>query len=267
VLGLFPKVAEDVLVPGQWIELANQRWREAQSGRVLDPHGGVNTPRKDYMLRHQLRLGVDVAGMGRDNTVFAFRYAHYVDKFDKLHGRGKAVHMEVAGKTLEYMRRGTDNFRGLHPQAFIDTIGEGAGVYSRLIEQSDENPILAYRVHSVKFSESGKYNEKVLKDATGEYEFFNMRAYLYWCVRDWLNPDNLVKAMLPPNDELYKQLTQTQWHFRSDGKIQLEEKKDIIERIKMSPDEADALANTFYPVLDVEARPQLANSFKNIPFH
>ena len=28
VLGMFPKAAEDMLIPYEWVELANQRWRK-----------------------------------------------------------------------------------------------------------------------------------------------------------------------------------------------------------------------------------------------
>lgn len=53
-------------------------------------------------------------------------------------------------------------------QAFIDTIGERVGVYSRLIELGYKNAI------SYKFSES----VQGLRDITGVYEFANMRTYL-----------------------------------------------------------------------------------------
>jgi len=76
--------------------------------------------------------------------------------------------------------------------SYIDTIGEGAGVYSRLEE-------LGYRnVYSCKYSESAKG----LHDLTGQYEFANMRAYCYWSLRDWLNPKNGFGAAIPPCDKL-----------------------------------------------------------------
>ena len=44
------------------------------------------------------------------------------------------------------------------------------------------------------FSESANK----LTDVTGVREFANMKAYLYWCVRDWLDPANKMDAALPP---------------------------------------------------------------------
>jgi hypothetical protein len=75
-----------------------------------------------------------------------------------------------------------------------------------------------------------------------------MRAYLYWSIRDWLNPAFKSNAKLPPDEELMEELSQTKWKFRSDGRVQIEAKEDVKKRIKRSPDKADALANTFYPI-------------------
>ncbi len=66
VLGEFPKVDEDILIPPLWIELARQRWEE---------HKLTN--------RNNAIVGIDVAGMGRDCTVECYRYDNYVDPFKK----------------------------------------------------------------------------------------------------------------------------------------------------------------------------------------
>ncbi len=216
VLGMFPKVAEDVLIPYEWIEIANERWREYQS--------------EGFIIAKSCRLGVDVAGMGRDSSVLCPRYGNYVPQFEAHHSAGYADHMHIAGMVVEYVKK-----QGA--KAFIDTIGEGAGVYSRLLEQEFEN------VYSCKYSESAKG----LHDVTGEYTFANMRAYCYWALRDWLNPKNNFQPALPPCDRLMEEATETHWKFQSNGSIIIESKDDIKKRIKRSPDYMDALANTFYP--------------------
>ena len=86
-----------------------------------------------------------------------------------------------------------------------------------------------------------------MTDITGQYKFTNMRAYLFWAVRDWLDPANKTEAMLPPSDRFLEQATEIKWEFKSDGKIKIEPKEDIIKRLGYSTDEFDALANTFYP--------------------
>jgi hypothetical protein len=250
VLGLFPKVSEGVLVPPEWIELANNRWKLQQE--------------QNWEIKSPLRLGVDVAGMGRDNSCFCNRYGDFVEKFESMNGGGAAIHMEVTGKIIDLMKKQTDDFIGRYAQSFIDTIGEGAGVYSRMQELTTEvvhttvpNAWLKDKFHSCKFSEAATDDgDKPLKDSTGVYEFLNMRAWLYWAVRDWLDPNKNSKAMLPVDDELLQELSETQWKFRSDGKIQIEAKEDIKKRIKRSPDKADSLANTFWPVPDIIVGPK-----------
>ena len=216
VLGMFPKVSEDVLIPYEWIEIANENWKKLQE--------------EGFKPVKSCKLGSDVAGMGRDDSVLCPRYGNYVPKFEVHQSAGKADHMHVAGMHVPFI---SDK----KAKAYIDTIGEGAGVYSRLQE-------LGYRnVYSCKYSESAKG----LNDITGQYEFANMRAYCYWAVRDWLNPKNGFGAALPPCDKLMEEATETKWFFMSDGRIAIEKKEEIKKRIKRSPDYFDSLANTFYP--------------------
>ena len=216
VLGMFPKVSEDVLIPYEWIEIANENWKRLQE--------------EGFKPVKHCKLGSDVAGMGRDDSVLCPRYGNYVPKFEVHQSAGKADHMHVAGMHTPFL---SDQ----KAKAYIDTIGEGAGVYSRLLELGYKN------VYSCKYSESARG----LHDLTGQYEFANMRAYCYWAVRDWLNPKNGFGAALPPCDKLMEEATETKWFFMSDGRIAIEKKDEIKKRIHRSPDCFDSLANTFYP--------------------
>lgn len=215
VRGMFPEESEDVLIPLYWIEEAVKRWK-VQNENQFGIHGKKS-------------IGADIAGMGSDSTVFCHRIGDYVSKFEAYQSGGRAEHMQVAGKLIAPLKDGYN--------VYIDTIGEGAGVYSRLIEQGFSN------VFSVKFSE-GTDN---LKDLTGVYEFANMRAYLFWAIRDWLDPLKKSNAMLPDCKELIEELTEIRWKFQSNGKIIIEPKDEIKKRLKRSPDWSDSLANTFYP--------------------
>lgn len=146
--------------------------------------------------------------------------------------------MKVAGQIVAR--------RKSYPKMYvsIDTIGEGAGVFSRCVEIDEPQYII-----SCKYSAGAKgSNDRELTDITGQYRFQNMRAYLHWCVRDWLNPKNETFAMLPPDPVLDEEATEIKWSFRSDGRILIEPKEDIKKRIGRSTDRFDALANTFYPI-------------------
>lgn len=217
VLGLFPRESDDQLIPLSWVEAAQERWHDwIEAGATL---------------KGPLRLGVDVAGMGTDATVLAARYGNVVQGVKVLASRD---HMATAGKVLNALKGKKE------ARAYVDTIGEGAGVHSRLAELNQPSV-------SVKFSESAAGRT----DLTEEREFANMRAYCYWALRDALDPK--LKEVgggmlaLPPSDELAQDLTAPRWQVNSAGRILLEKKDDIKERLGRSPDYGDALANTFYP--------------------
>jgi len=218
VLGMFPKVAEDVLIPYEWIEIANAKWLAYDQQDVQKVYNGAKT------------IGADAAGMGRDESVICHRCDSYVWPFKTHQSAGKADHMHVAGMLVPDLKKGKN-------KVFIDTIGEGAGIYSRLRELGYFNAI------SCKFSEGAKD----LSDITGVYTFANMRAYLFWCVRDWLNPKNGFNAKLPPDDKFMEEATDIHYKFMSNGSIIIEPKEDIKKRIHRSTDRFDSLANTFYP--------------------
>ena len=216
VLGMFPKVSEDVLIPYEWVQIAFANWEKYQQENPTN--------------NHQKKLGVDIAGMGRDNSVICERKGYYVSQFITYQSAGKADHMHISGIVANELKNPKTT-------AYIDTIGEGAGVFSRLQELGFENAI------SCKFSEGAKY----LSDVTGVYTFANMRAYLFWAVRDWLNPKNNNNPCLPADDDFLQEATSIKWKFTSSGSIQIEAKEDIKKRLKRSTDKFDALANTFYP--------------------
>ena len=220
VMGEFPREGENKLIPLNWIEAAQNRWKEWQlSGQPL---------------ADELRLGVDVAGQGRDMTVFCFRRGMVVEKFQFF---SRLDHMETAGRVKNLLDA------NINSQAFVDTIGEGAGVHSRLVE-------LGSKSISTKFSEGAKD----LHDYTSQNSFANMRAYCYWAIRDALDPKYGSMLALPPNDELSQDLNEPIWKRRSDGTILIEEKEEIKKRLGRSPDFGDALALTFYPKKSFEWR-------------
>jgi len=222
VLGEFPREDEGSVIPLIWCEKAVERWHELRDK--------INT--KEIPCR----WGVDVAGMGRDNTIYAPRYNNFVDK---LIIEISNDHMVVAGKIKNFL---TDTSREVEDEAFIDAIGEGAGVYSRCREQK-------LRVTACKGSMSGKG----FRDYTQQRTFANMRAYTWWAVRDALNPKGEFNLAIPPDDLLVEELTEPTFEYRSNGTIMIkEDNTEIAESLGRSPDRADALRNTFWPSLRFE---------------
>ncbi|MBS3742252.1 MAG: hypothetical protein KGY74_09045 [Candidatus Cloacimonetes bacterium] len=216
VLGKFPLSSSDTLIERDWIELSHKRWKNYECGKA----------------RKQKIVGVDVAGQGRDKTVFTERVENYVKNIDVLNiNIDDTIHMQIAG----IVKQRIEESGGIY---FIDTVGEGAGVFSRLAEQKVEN------VYGAK----GSYSAKGLTDYHELKEFNKMRDFIYWAVRDALDPKNEFNLMLPPNDELDEELLSMTYSVKSNGKIKIKSKDDIKQEIGRSPDIADSLAMTFTPI-------------------
>lgn len=216
VLGEFPLQSADSLIPLRWVELAHQRWLEAE-----------------VPLGVPARLGLDVAGMGADNTVLCPRRDWYVHPLETWPKQSHMAHVGALGDRLRAF--------GPNAVAYVDAIGEGAAVYSRASE-------LGQSVVAVKFSEAAEVEAKPLNDITGQITFLNMRAFCHWAVRDALNPEHGAKLALPPEShELVQDLTEVKWERCSDGRIKIEPKDELKKRLGRSPDYGDALMNTYWP--------------------
>lgn len=163
----------------------------------------------------QKRLGVDVARFGDDRTVFAPRQglvAYKMREFRNLRSN------EVAGQVLLAYR----NWR--QELTLVDeTGGYGAGVIDALI-QSDFAPL------GINFA--NKANEPT--------RYYNMRAEMYWEMAQWVKRGGI----LPNDPELKRELTAPTYTFKN-GRILLESKDQLKDRLGFSPDKADALALTF----------------------
>ena len=237
ILGEFPLTQDDILIPQAWIEAAQERY-------------------KAYKRSHEndCILGEDVAGMGRDSSCTANRQGAHVT-IRKRNSGGVADHAAEAGMLLQYVKTHSGC------AVAIDTIGEGAGVFSMCQSEAkaNEQSYNYTQFVSSKNSERAEWHGKPLKDVTGQYEFVNMRAYLLWALRDWLNPDHNTGAMLPPDGTFLQEMTNTRWSFHANGKILIEPKEDIKARIGYSPDEGDAVSMTFHPaVLEAQRMAQQA---------
>jgi len=234
VLGQFPMQSEDSLIPLHWIEQANERW--LQQSKRHKPDETI-----------QYRLGVDVAGMGNDVEVFFPRVDNFVYRPHVFYQRR---HTETAGAIRHILRSSPAKYYR-EPTAYIDAIGEGAGVFDIL----DEQNVLCV---SVKFSRAAKRRHK---DKTGERQFLNMRAFCHWALRDALDPNLGGTLAIPPIDELTSDLTEVRFEYTSNGKIKLEPKENVKTRLGRSPDYGDALANTFYPDSGLDAQKKTDGDF------
>lgn len=159
-----------------------------------------------------LVLSVDVAHMGKDQTVLLFRRGKDARSIPMQKFRGLRV-PEVADKVYDAYARFKPDI------VVIDANGVGAGV-ADLVERMNINV--------------RRYVAQEQRSVRQQDRFHNLRAESWYMMRDWLTdgciPDDpgLEIGLITPAMGLAKQ----------SGKMLLESKKEFDE----SPDEADALA-------------------------
>lgn len=210
VLGEFDQSGDDVVIPLAWVEQAMERYNILEADSTLS-------------------LGVDPARFGGDKTAIARLQGRVILPLIYLAGKDT---MQVAGKVASMATKEI-------PIA-VDVIGIGAGVVDRLNE-------LGYDVTGVNVAQAAKDDYGVvLRDMTEQLEFVNLRSWVWWHMRDMLNPDNPNCIALPPDDKLLGDLTTPKYDYKSNGKIYVESKDDIRKRLKRSTDGADAVGLALY---------------------
>jgi len=197
------------VIPTLWIELAQARWKERSQPNMA-----------------QTAMGVDVARGCKDKTVIASRYGNWFAPLVKYAG-----HMTPDGQTAaafaikEYQQGATIN---------LDIIGVGTSAYDAIIQQK-------IPVQGINFASASKATDK-----SGKFQMVNKRAEAYWKFREALDPVTGDDIALPPDPELKADLCATRWKLTVRG-IQVESKDEIVQRLKRSPDCADAVVLSALP--------------------
>lgn len=201
VKGLFPVVGS--MDDGGWVSLIEDN----------QVYGNSETK-----FTSRLRMGVDPAGDGDDQTVWVVRD----DFIERVVARERiSTSKSIALKTLTLM----EIYRINENDVYIDNLGVGANVAQEMAIVGKK------RVRGVNWAEK----------ADDEEVYFNKRAECYFRHREWTLAGGMV------NDaEIKRQLTQTKFKRNIRGKKQIMEKKDLRKIMKRSPDDADAGSLTFY---------------------
>jgi hypothetical protein len=193
------------VIPTEWIEAAMSRWQE--SGRAD---------------RAMSALGVDVARGGRDKTVIAPLHGNWFGPLKKYAGKETPDGQSVAA--LAIAAHDGEAVIG------VDVIGIGSSAFDCLRQAGVK------KVLGINFGEG-----TTMTDKSKRLKMRNVRAGAYWSLREALDPSSGVEMALPNDPELLADLTSPRWSL-SAGKILIESKEDIIDRIGRSPDAGDAVA-------------------------
>lgn len=171
-----------------------------------------------------VEIGVDVARFGSDKTVIAVRRGRKITALKVM--PQKSITESVGIITDLARAEGTDEIK-------VDEIGVGGGV----VDVLEENGFLDVGID-------------VSKGANDVDRFANLRAELWWNLREMLDVDparNPQPIALPPDEELLAELSSVQFKYNSRGQVQIEAKDDMKKRLGRSPDRADAVVLAMAP--------------------
>lgn len=196
-------------IPAHWVRLAQERWLEREK-----PGGSLSC------------VGVDVARGGRDKTAVCLRYGNWFSEVQAWPGRETTDGPMVAAVTNQAIGREVPGLVN------IDVIGVGGSAYDTLKEM--------YPCWPVNAAEGSGYF-----DRSGTLKMRNLRAEMYWRLREALDPLHGDDLALPPGNELLADLCAARYKLTTAG-IQIESKDMIKERIGRSPDVGEALLLAHY---------------------
>lgn len=164
----------------------------------------------------QLRMGVDVARGGADSTVLFRRRGKkaFAPKLESSALKAQELASLIAFECDKHMieRTWVDN-----------TGGYGSGV-----------------VDNMEFFPHLDVQGVIYNSRAQDQRYYNKRTEMWMRMRDWVRAG----GCLPNDPNLMQELIEPEVYFIN-GKVRLEEKEQIKQRLGRSPDRADALAQTF----------------------
>jgi len=218
VLGEYPPQGESQLISKDWIDAARSRYDLYVARNGLTPPAEIRPV-----------SGLDVSELGGDWNVYCLRYGGFVPPVIAWQG------MDIDWTTEEALKMSKKYNVDIN---MVDGMGVGSSVAPAMARRGRKDDV---RAVSVKVSERPL---PFIKTELGE--FSSIRDQLWWAVREWLKNDN--DAMLPPDKMLLEELMVCSYEQRLDGRIKVSDKNRMKGVLKRSPDRADALCLTFYPV-------------------
>jgi hypothetical protein len=193
------------------------------------------------------KLGVDVAGGGRNMSVIVQRYTNLARI---AHKTNDSDTMLLAETVMNLKKQEDERGQKIPPQnILIDSLGVGKGVYDLL----SRNLLGVYGVNG---ASRPMYDEE---------RFVNLRAEMYWRAMEWIKKG----GKLMSNDDWY-QLSKIKYKIKlsgTKGKLQIISKEELLKEGIQSPDVADAFAMTFATEdvvsTDASELPSTSNDYSN----
>lgn len=228
------KIAEDVADYGEDSDFVRVRWRgvapRAGSNQLIggDLYTQATLRPNVQTDFHAKLIGCDVARHGDDQSAIIRRRGLWTSKARRFRISDLMMLASVFAEEIhEFQPDGV----------FVDVTGMGWGVYDRL--QQLVNPAILI---PVQVGEASKWPER----------FFNLRAEIWWGMREWIKNGGCLVA----DPEMEADLTGPEYGYVGKEVVQLEKKEDMKARGLASPDAGDALALTFAVKVDPKTPPK-----------
>lgn len=224
VYGEFPNQEDDVFIVLSIIEQCGSKIYELPEGK--------GTP---YIM-----FGVDVARYGDDETAI-YRNAKGKLKL-VVHRRGQDL-MATVGDIVAQYKKAIKEYPAYKGRVYvnIDDTGLGGGVTDRLKEVKREQKLFRLFVVPINAAEKIETDTKEGKDAAEHYN--NLTTHMWAVLRELLENK---EVEIEDDAETFAQLSVRKYFMASNGKLELESKKEMKKRGVGSPDRADALALSTY---------------------
>ncbi|MEH2960088.1 terminase B [Candidatus Merdisoma sp. JLR.KK006] len=224
VFGEFPNQEDDVFIGLSLCEQCSNRSYELPDDL-----------RSPYII-----FGVDVARFGDDETVI---YRNNRGKLELAkHRRGQDL-MKTVGDIVSLYRKTIKEFPDYKGRIYvnIDDTGLGGGVTDRLREVKREQNLHRLYVIPINAAERIETDTKAGKDAAEHYN--NLTTHIWATLKELLEKK---QVEIEDDSETIAQLSTRKYFMASNGKLELESKKEMKKRNVSSPDRGDAIALSTY---------------------
>ena len=224
VFGKFPKQEDDVFIMLSLIEQCGSKVYELPEDKGMP-----------YIM-----FGVDVARYGDDETVI---YRNIKGKLNlAIHRHGQNLMATVGDIVAQYKKviREFPDYKG-RIYVNIDDTGLGGGVTDRLEEVRREQKLHRLFIIPINAAEKIDTDTNEGKEAAEHYN--NLTTHMWAVLRDLLRNKQIE---IGDEADTFAQLSVRKYFMASNGKLELESKKEMKKRGVASPDRADALALSTY---------------------
>ena len=224
VFGEFPKQEDDVFIMLSVIEQCGSK--------VYDLPEEKGMP---YIM-----FGVDVARFGDDETVL---YRNVKGKLSLAVYRHGQDLMATVGDIVAQYRKVIKEFPEYQGSVYvnIDDTGLGGGVTDRLKEVKREQHL--NRLFVIPINAAEKIDVDTMEGREAAEHYNNLTTHMWAVLRDLLEEKQIE---LEDDADTFAQLSIRKYFMSSNGKLELESKKEMKKRGVSSPDRADAAALSVY---------------------